>query len=432
MLMWLLLLMNAFATQDREYGLGGTSTGRVTALTGEAETPFSALLNPALLPHGGRSQVCFNTSFVGQGYQIETDGVRVDSAEFRTQRGVDQYDRPAVSDVKQSLWAMGLSIPFKVWGNRPLGIGFVASGPYEKLRSFRAGSPYDFYSLKYGGADSQFKGTLALGGDIVRDHLSFGAGLSLFLTAAGAADATLTNENPTGRFALDVGLNTSWLTGLYGRWEEYRAGLVFRQKVNPSMEQSFQGKVPFGGTDALTQPMVLRSTMYYEPAALEGDIQRDFERLRVSIGAALLFWSDYKPSYLVLTTQNSDQKTLVTQTPPIAMRNTLNPRVSFQAPLYGENLSLAWGYQYRPSPVVDLSGNQNLLDANTHVLGTSLRWRFELGEPIMSSATLGVYGQYHWITTREVVKSDGKYIGGPGYRFSGNAYCYGVSLETAL
>jgi hypothetical protein len=45
---------------------------------------------------------------------------------------------------------------------------------------------------------------------------------------------------------------------------------------------------------------------------------------------------------------------------------------------------------------------------------------------------LGIFGQYHWLTERKVLKANSDSIGGPQYSFSGQAYTYGISLQAEL
>jgi long-subunit fatty acid transport protein len=115
----------------------------------------------------------------------------------------------------------------------------------------------------------------------------------------------------------------------------------------------------------------------------------------------------------------------------IPLRNTLNPRVSIETVLL-KSLTLSSGYQYRPTPVTDLSGTENYLDSNAHIVGLSLSHTILESDFLSGPAEVGIYGQYHWLTRREVIKSSPAKGGLKDYSFQGNAAIYGLCLQTAL
>lgn len=399
----------------------------------EGENPFAALSNPAVIPSQAKPQFGFSTGIAGSSLKPSGTGL-VDSPKFRTERGVTRTEPLEARNTRLGVWAVGLAYPFGLPSlmSRQAGFGLAISGPYERLRTFRSGTPYDFSSLRYGTSDGQFKATLSGAVELWPEHLSLGAGVSVFLSTAGAADATFVSDNPTGRLALDVGLNTAAIVGLHSREGRTSAGLVYRQEIRPTFQQKIDGKVQLGGVDTLSQPILMQSTMYFEPAAFEGDIQHDFEWVKASAGLAYQRWSNYQPSYLVMSGPDADGGTRTTRVPDIQIRDTWNPRASLDFPLVESTLFLSTGYQYRPSPLRDLSGNHNILDGNTHVAGASLRHRLQDTWWFPHAVTWAIYGQYHWIAARDVVKNDPDFIGAPGYRLSGNAYTYGVALQTEL
>ncbi len=324
--------------------------------------------------------------------------------------------------------------PFKLPDlfSRQGGIGIVLSGPYEKIRTFRAGSPYDFQSLRYGNSDQQFKGTFSAAVELWPETIYFGAGVSVYLTTAGSADAVMNGENPTGRLAFDVGLNTAAVTGLYARSGDTGFGLVYRQEINPSSQLTFDGKIQLGGQDVVQQPLLMKSSLYFEPSSLEVDLQHRFSFMKVSAGLAWQRWSHYQPAFLILTTQDSAGNSFTTQVPAIPVRDTLNPRASVSLPFLKEKLWISAGYQYRPTPLSDLSGPVNLLDSSTHVAGLSASYFFPASEGWLWPTYVSVYGQQHWMQYRRVDKQDPSFIGGPGYDISGTAYAAGITLRADL
>ena len=136
------------ASQDQNFGLGGHSSGRVSAVTAEPDNPYAALYNPALIPAQSSGKFAFSTSVVGARHATFSQ-VLVDSAEYRTERGMKRRQDFRLPDHSATLWAAGFTLPFSlpVALGRRAGVGITVSGPYQKLRSFVSSTPYDFSSL---------------------------------------------------------------------------------------------------------------------------------------------------------------------------------------------------------------------------------------------------------------------------------------------
>ena len=427
------LLREALASHDHNYGLGATSSGRVGGVTADRENPFAAVYNPALISTGDLPRFGFTTAIARAQYGT-LKGVLVDSPDFRTETGVSETRDFQLPDSRLFLWAVGLSYPFRLppaVGKRRVGLGVVLAGPFTKLHSFRSSTPYDFTALRYGTSDSQMKGTLGTSVELWPNRLYLGVGLSLFITAAGTAEATIAAENPSGRSALDVGLNSAAILGLTGGGGDDWVALVFRQKIAPTFVQKFVGKVQLAGEDTLYQPLLFQSTLYYEPHTFETEWQHDFGGVKASVGLSYQLWKGYQPSFLVASAPNAHGEVSSTRLPPLALQNTLNPRASLVVPLFTDRLVIAGGYQYRPTPVADLSGPGNLLDTNTHILGISVQHRLQKTAEF-PAFSWGLFGQYHWLKHRPVTKAAPDFVGAPHYDFSGSAYTYGISIQAEL
>jgi hypothetical protein len=424
------------ATQDENYGLGGSTSGRVSGVTAEENNPYAALYNPALISFQPGSLFAFSTSMAGASYG-SLGNVVVDSPSYPTQSGVPVTSNFTPPPMSVLVWAAGFTYPFQLpsWtGGRRAGLGITLSGPYEKLRSFSAGTPYDFYSLRYGGDDSQFKATVALSGEIIPDYLSAGAGLSVFITAAGSSEANLVTQNPTGRLNLDVGLNTAAIAGLYGKALKTGFAFTFRQGINPTFQQQFVGQVQIArGTGTMALPVVVSSTLYFEPSLFELEAQREFGLWKVSAGVSYQMWSQYNPSFLIVQAQDAGQQTASTNTPSLQLNNTVNPRASVETTLLSPFI-LSAGYQFRPSPLSDqtASGPSNILDTDAHIVGFSVTHKIPKNEIIPLPLSWGLFAQYHFLTTRQITKQDPGFVGGPEYSFGGNAYTYGLWLQAEL
>lgn len=421
----------ARAMQDQTYGLGGTTTGRVSGVTAEPENAFASLLNPALIPAARSKQFAFSLSWV-QSQILNPSNVILDNRSFRTRDGQLRIGEASMPQARTSLWAAGYNHPFdlKFWPNHHAGFGFVVSGPFDQFRHWLALSPYDFTPLRYGAADTQFKGTVSGALELVPRHLYIGGGLSLFLTSAGVTEASLTSANPTGRMVMDVGFNTAGLAGLYSSFGNTGAALVYRQVVNPVFHQTFIGELEMAGTTVANQPAAVQTSLYFEPAVVEFDVQHALGRLVASAGVTWQQWSRYSPRYLELSTKDASGNTRATSPAIIPMKDTWNPRASLEWRGF-DKWRISAGYQFRPTPVMDLSLAGNLIDTDTHVLGLSIQRNF--GSPLFfDQLCLSIFGQAHLFNSRTVVKADPNFVGAPGYTISGKVLMFGGSLSTDL
>ncbi len=425
------LTQPAFAAHDQMYGLGGSSSGRVGSVTADSTNVFASLLNPALLAAAPERLFAFNLGGIST-HVTAPANVLLDSRKYRTRDGLDRLGQAHIPDVRTAMMAAGYAHPIALgfWPNHRMGIGLSLSGPIGQFRRWIALSPYDFTLLRYGAADTQFKGTLSGSLELVPKMLFIGGGVSIFMTSNGITEASLTAENQVGRMAMDIAFNTAGVVGLYGVFGRTTAAAVWRQQVNPVLQQTFMGSAQMGDIDFANQPAAAQSSMYYEPAVLEFEIQQAFDQFVLSAGVGFQQWSQYRPRYLVLATRDANGNERGTTPAIVPMRDTWNPRASLEWRGW-RNWKLSAGYQFRPSAVTDLTGPGNLIDMDTHVAGFS--FQHEMGNLLFfERLSLGAYAQAHWMGTRSVTKADPSYIGAPGYQMSGRALVFGGSLTSLL
>jgi long-subunit fatty acid transport protein len=418
------------AMQDQTYGLGGTTTGRVGGVTAEPDNAFASLLNPALMPIGPK-QFSFSMSYVDSDIRNPTNVV-VDNRAYRTRDGQKRVGEASMPQAKTALWALGYNYPFSLsfWPNHRAGFGLALSGPFDQFRHWLALSPYDFTPLRYGAADTQFKGTLSGALELIPQHLFIGGGLSLFLTSAGITEASLNAANPTGRMVMDVGFNTAGLVGLYSSFDSWGMAVVYRQVVNPVFHQTFIGELEVAGTPVANQPAAVQTSLYFEPAVLEFDAQKELGSLVASAGVSFQQWSQYSPRYMNLSTRDASGGSRSTTPALVPTKDIWSPRASLEWRGF-TNWKLSAGYQFRPSPVVDLSQAGNLVDTDIHVMGMSIQRNF--GNLLFfDQLSLSVFGQAHVLSTRNVVKTDPEFVGSPGYPISGRVFLVGLSLSSKL
>ncbi len=418
----------ALGSQAQNFGLDAASTGRAGSVTAEESNVHAAIYNPALLGTQKQSGFSFST------FQVDVKVNEFDSIFLpRALRKSDEpvRDKLQLSPLSQTRWALGFNHPLRVKAlSRQAGFGLSFSGPFEKLRGFVAHAPDDFFTARYGTADAQFKGTASLGLELIPKTLYVGTGLSLFLSGAGAAETTL-SSNPTSRMNLDVVLEKAPVVGLYARTDSFSSALTYHQKIDPILEQAVKAKIRIGGRDTFEQPVIMRSSLYFEPRTIDWDFQQKVNQLAWSVGLSYQLWGEYQPPVLFTETPDLMGTTHRTSGGKPPTRNTLNPRASVGIPLGATTLA-SLGYQYRPTPFFDLSGLSNALDSDTHILGMALEQHFTdswiLGTPV----NLGVFGQIHRFKNREITKTPQSGSPSSAFTFTGNALVVGVSAQAEL
>lgn len=416
------------ASQAHTYGLDASSVGRAGSVTTEASNPHAALYNPALLGTVSESTLAFSTLIT----QVSVNPIGPVVLPESQRNSEDPVSGTvAMPRLSQTRWSLGLTIPVTLKKlSRKVGFGFSASGPYEKLRSFNAYAPDDFYSARYGTADGQLKGTTSLGIELISNHLFFGAGLSLFLSGAGTAETTL-SDNPTSRMNLDVVLQSAPVVGLYGQWDAFASALTYHQSIHPQLEQAMKARIQILKNTSIQQPLFMKGSLYYEPEMLEWEVQNQWNRWLVSAGLSYQLWNRYQAPILITETQDAEGTRYQTQDTQVSAQNTWNPRCSLSYE-FSRSWSTSLGYQFRPTPFTNLSGSSNLLDSNTHILGASIRTQWVENGLFEGPLGLGVFGQYHHFEKRTFSKTDATRAGYPEVHFSGNAFLVGVSAEVPL
>lgn len=430
-LLMLYLPLSAHAMQDQMYGLGGSTTGRVGAVTAEPENAYASLLNPALLAATDKPLFGFSLGTMLARFDAPQN-VILDSRKYRTRDGQDRSGTASLTPVGTLLMSAGYAHPMslKVWPDHRLGLGVSMSGPIGQFRRWVALSPYDFTLLRYGAGDTQFKGTLSGALELIPRRLFVGGGISLFMTSNGISEADMTSENQTGRMAMDIAFNTAAVAGIYSVFGRTGLSLTYRQHINPIFRQRMEASLQVGGADVANQPTTIEGSLYYEPAVVEAEIQQNWSNVVASVGVAFQQWSQYQPRYLVVSTVDANGVPRSTLPVNIPTRDTWNPRASIEWRGWNK-WRLAGGYQFRPLAVTDLSSAANLIDTQTHVTGLSIQRA--LGNVLFfEDLSLCAFAQVHWMSPRDIVKSEADTVGSPGYRIAGNAYTFGLSMTSSL
>lgn len=397
----------------------------------DTSSAFAAGNNPALL--GVEADAGFGVGFTSASFRWNglTDVV-VDSPDFRVDDGRLRRADVAPKESSVSAVSVGVRVPIRarVGWLPAMGVGVTATGPLSTLRQFRASSPYDFASLRYGTSDSQFKANLGLSAALL-PNLHFGVGLDVFVTAAGNAEVAVGGREPVGRFAMDVGWNTAAVLGLYWRKDSTSAGFAYRQRIQPRLRQDLLGTVAIGGADVAALPLQLQATLYGEPETFDWEVGQRFGRFTVAASVRWERWQGVATSALEVRALLPQGEVRKTRTDLVQLRDVLSPAASLSfAP--AEHWALSAGYRWAPSPMVDYSGAANVLDAGTHVVGIGVSQRLAGGDVLPCPLRWSLGLQRHWTETVNVSKTRADTVGAPGYALSGGGLSVHAGLELAL
>lgn len=397
----------------------------------ETTSAFAAGHNPALL--GVDERPAFGVGFTATSFGWgKFSNVVVDSPAFRVEDGRLRRGDVSPPEASTTAVAVGVRIPIRsaVRWLPPMGIGIAVTGPLSSLRQFRASTPYDFASLRYGTSDTQFKATVGTSVSVTPSFF-FGAGLDVFVTAAGNADVAVGGAEPVGRFAMDVGWNTAAVLGALWKSEATSAALTYRQRIQPRLRQEFVGAVALGGADVVALPLELQATLYGEPETFDFEVNRRLGRWSVSASLRWERWEGVETSALAVRAKLPEGAIKETRRAAVGLSDTWSPATSVSySP--AERWNLTAGYRWSPSPVRDYAGTTNVLDAGTHVVGLGVSQRLEANSllpcPVRWSLTL----QRHWTEDVAVAKTREDAIGAPGYPLSGSGLGAHAALELSL
>lgn len=397
----------------------------------ETSSAYAAANNPALL--GVEDRPAFGIGLTAASFAWGALGnVVVDSPEFRVEDGrLRRADVPA-REAGVTALSLGLRVPIraKVRWLPPMGLGVTASGPVSTLRQFRASSPYDFAPLRYGTSDTQFKATVGLSAAVFRGF-SVGAGVDVFVTAAGNADVAVGGREPVGRFAMDVGWNTAAVLGAYWRDERTSVGFVYRQRIQPRLRQDLVGVVAVGGADVAALPLELAATLYGEPETYDLEVGRRTGKWTIAASVRWERWRGVETSALAVRAHLPGGNTRRTRSDVVRLDDVLSPAASIAYAL-DDRWSLGAGYRWSPSPVSDRSGIANTLDAGTHVVGLGVSQKLGAGAIVPCPVRWSFGLERHWAESVSVTKARADAVGAPGYVLSGSGLGVHAGLELAL
>ena len=428
-----------------EFGVGPAAIGMGQAMTAVADDYSAAYYNPAGLVQATAPLT------VTLGYQYAKPRLRgrfderpdLDFAEDDSTRGllVGSTTQLGAIDVirENSPWASRAAIGLVLFANLP-----------EINQFYNPKFRQDPYPLRYNSRWALFNFALAAGFRVT-DWLSVGAGILPRVDSyQNTSDMPVainiaidpTTDDPTKGFRLNLRQETRLsvipIAGvqlklpMLGRPDGLRIGAVYRDQYG-----GYYGTGPTridvvwelaDGSTLLIWPSPEGRTVDYV----------GFSPRQVSAGAAVRLREDLLLS-AELTWKDFSKFRFFWHLPPEPrFEDTLVPRLglAFERPVGSDRLLLRKidragvrvGYYFEPSPVPDMSGAMNILDADQHVLGIDLRADYRSRG--FQLVRLDLYAQVHLFEDRSVANDDDPLYG--RIDLDGYATSVGASLTVTF
>ncbi len=353
----LLLTTAARADNFEEFGFGPRAQGMAGAATALATDYTATYYNPGGLIFSRHLNLGFGFSFAS--YHLD----------FDSERGGDLDDQARrIPDLSAITLGVSSTIPFDVPDRFAFGLGVFlptrglidveASSPSSDPEFFRYGSRHDRIHLLPAFAVK------------VTDWLSFGAGASIFVDAAGGTTLSAGLSTPVQpEFKLKLKPDAAPVIGLmFTPSDSLSLGLTYRGEL------SFKLDFPaVANVQGITIPLTLETITFFTPQQLQlGAAYNVTDRLLLAFDLLWCNWSAYDDIDLVVTSS-------VAQTPVRVrtdLRDTFSPRLGAEF-VASDWLLLRAGYAYRTSAVPDQDDEPtNLVDGDKHTfaLGAGFAW----------------------------------------------------------
>lgn len=353
----LLLTTAARADNFEEFGFGPRAQAMGGAFTALATDYTATYYNPGGLVFSRHLNLSFGFSFAD--YHLD----------FDSERGGDLDDQARrIPDLSAITLGTSSTIPFDIPDRFAFGLGVFlptrglidveASSPSAEPEWFRYGSRHDRIHILPAVAVK------------VTHWLSFGAGASVFVDAAGGTTLSAGIGTPVQpEFRLKLKPDAAPVIGLMlspADWLSF--GLTYRGEL--SFKLDFPAVAVVQG---ISIPLTLETITFFTPQQVQlGAAVNVTDRLLLAFDLLWCNWSAYDDIYLVVTSSVAQTPTRV----DADLRDTFSPRLGAEF-VATDWLLLRAGYAYRTSSVPDQDGEPtNLVDGDKHTftLGAGFAW----------------------------------------------------------
>ena len=366
----------ALASPLDRFGIGASGTARSLAYVAGADDLYATYYNPAGLMGVKELQFGANLQINGAGLRIDMDQTPAAGRE------------PATPESAQN-GSVAFAVPLsgRLAGRAVLGALLeVPQGLLVAARAHDSRRPHWFF---YEGYPEVFVVQVALALRLF-DGLDLAIGLHNNTGLDGRIELELDpTTNTWSRREMDFRFlgEMAPTLGLKAEAGPIHFGLVFRAPLR--LDFATPADMEVEGLDA-GMSLGLFGTGHVQPATLGAGLEWRGERLRVEFGAQWKQWSSVPDPSLraVLDINGEDVDTLglgdALDAPDGRAQPMESPKFSdvigFGAALSAKlpwDLGADAGYSFIPSPVPDQLHHTNFVDADRHLLGGALSWRFK-------------------------------------------------------
>lgn len=249
----------------------------------------------------------------------------------------------------------------------------------------------------------------------VTDWLDLGFGVDLFLVQSASTIVRLNNTNSNGRLKMDVkpGLAPA-LGAVFHADDQWKIGLAYHGEQNHKMQLDLNSVLSIVGTT----PLVLesRSSLFYDPQRYSLGISHVRETVTYTVAAQYEKWSAFDGTDMRLTFKTLS---FVQRTPARGFSDIINLRAGFEHRCAESTISAyRLGYAFLPTPYPELSGENNMIDADKHMITTGLGIQFPQ-EWLETKAGVDIAFFSQILKEKTVVKTNPNFVGADGYTVGG-------------
>lgn len=410
------------------YGVGSASQSMSGAARAHSMDAFAVLENPALLSDHEDFRVSLSLQNFGDSLQnidnVVTENTRTGSSQI--QRGSVRQDQP-----DQNLIGLGVIVPFGQTDWRPR-FGLSVFSPVDKLLETQT---QDNYQPRYVFTQSDLARPDIAGGLSFDPWTNVSVGLSIraFLNTWAHLKSRLPSKSQGKSSSMNSTITAkpgvSPLLGVRAKFNDHRVAFNYAAIRDMRMTIDHEGDIYLLGADPIIFEM--DTSMFYDPETFSFSYAyvldqpwmffaaADYERWSKFDGAVTrINFKSYEGSFQQMQESTSMKDIFV-----------LRGGVSYRTT---DKHHLRAGYAYRPTPVPDLTGPTNFLDADRHIFGLGSAWKLDSFFGWDHICQLDLHFQAHRLIPKDVVKVSSTDIGAPQFAVGGWLWNIGGTLSTSF
>jgi len=404
---------SALANTFNVFGFDSASTAMGGAYTSLANGVSATWFNPAGLSESKNAEMVMGYFYGQTSVDVKMSGPHPDYPSANS--------NPLMHAAEKNTPTEGYLIGFNVPpGTKKLATGVVLYFPNERLYEEIFEDERNPFVLDYQRQTKHLMAIPALSYEIV-PMVSVGLGLMV--------GAHTYVNNKAGKTV--VGNEEGYLS----TWTAPELGILIKPLDGLKIGVAYRGKYSAKSGAVISMfgpPITLQGNTLYSPLQVAGGASYIYDKLTVALDVVYTRWSDFEPPFITAT--GPDGMVIATYSNP-NFSDTYTPRLGAEYRLI-DFLTLRGGYYFKPSPVPEQTGEQNIIDSDTHVGSLGVGVAIPLPSAISEyPLKIDLHTQYQKLTERSHTKgSDVEEFnpGLPGYTADGSALSGGITVTITL